>query len=333
MSPLRVLVVLFSMSILDTAAAPLFEDETVVEATLVGPIESTVDRKTEREERPFTLTADGVDHAVEIRVRGKSRIRVCVFPPLRLDFEKGASEGTLFADQDKLRLVTHCRDSDRSEQDLLEEYAAYRILNRITEFSYRVRLLRLRYVDAGSSEDAVERFGFVVESDRELAERTGSAPVRLEGVRLGALDAEHAAAVYIFEYLIGNTDWSLVTADGDEFCCHNGNLFERGERLYYVPYDFDLAGLVNARYAFPDPSLRIKTVTKRRYRGYCTSPDALRAALATIVERRESILDVLRGLPSLPPKQIDSKVRYLERFFTEAEDADKLLTRFERRCL
>lgn len=314
-------------------ASPLFDEETILDATISGPLEATVAGKNERAERSFTLSVDGVEHAVRIRVRGKSRIRVCRFPPLRLNFKKGSADGTLFADQDKLKLVTHCRDSDRSEQDLLEEYAAYRILNRITAFSYRVRLLKLRYVDAGLPEDTVERFGFVVESDRELAERTGSAPVRLEGVRLGALDAEHAAAVYIFEYLIGNTDWSLVTADGEEFCCHNGNLFERGERLYYVPYDFDLAGLVDAHYAFPDPSLRIKTVTKRRYRGYCTSPDALRAALATIVERRKSILDVLRGLPSLPAKQIDSKVRYLERFFTEAEDADKLLTRFERRCL
>ena len=58
--------------------------------------------------------------------------------------------------------------------------------------------------------------------------------------------------MFVFQYLIANTDWGYVKADDDDACCHNGDLFEIDNQVVFVPYDFDLAGLVNSRYAFPD---------------------------------------------------------------------------------
>jgi hypothetical protein len=49
---------------------------------------------------------------------------------------------TVFAGQEKLKVVTHCRNEDSGETNVLEEYAAYRILGLLTEAAYRVRLLR-----------------------------------------------------------------------------------------------------------------------------------------------------------------------------------------------
>lgn len=178
-----------------------------------------------------------------------------------------------------------------------------------------------------------QRYGFFIEADNDLVVRTGAAKANIEEISRRSLNESQAAAAYVFHYLIGNTDWSLLTGDGEEFCCHNNDLFEIDDQLYQVPFDFDLAGLVNARYAKPDPSLRIDSVTRRRYRGYCTSLDALRDALTAVKERRSDILTVIRELPGLSTRERDAKIRYLERFFAAANDEDELLESFQRRCL
>ena len=133
--------------------------------------------------------------------------------------------------------------------------------------------------------------------------------------------------------MIGNTDWSLVTADGDDECCHNIHLFDVDTQRYVVPYDFDLSGLVNARYARPDPSLGIRRVTSRRYRGYCISPEALREATRDIAERRGDVLGVVRQIPGLTEKDTRAMEEYLEKFFKRANKLDKLVAHFERSCI
>ena len=62
------------------------------------------------------------------------------------------TEGTIFEGQDKFRVVTHCRDRDEYEENVLEEYLAYRIYALLTEISFRVRLARITYGDCTSSD-------------------------------------------------------------------------------------------------------------------------------------------------------------------------------------
>lgn len=313
----------------------MFEHDAVLEIELTGPISTLLDNKPERDDFPFTLRADGIEHPIEVSLRGKSRLRVCEFPPLRLKFGESKTAGTIFAGQGKLRLVTHCRNYDGAEQDALLEYVAYRIFNLLSEIGYRVRLLKITYSDVDGRLDskARNRYGFLIESTSGLADRIGATPIAVTGITRGSLNPEHAALVYIFQYLIGNTDWSIVAAEGDEFCCHNGNLYEIDSELYLVPYDFDLAGLVNARYAKPDPSLRISRVTKRLYRGYCTEPGALRAALERIIDNRSGIVGLLADTPGLSQKETRVARRYLERFFDRAGNQQRLLDHFQSRCL
>ena len=218
---------------------------------------------------------------------------------------------------------------------MLEEFAAYRIFNLISDFSYRVRLLHITYTDSDDHRDGTDlvRYGFLIESENELAERMGALAIRVAGLPRRSLDTDQSAMVYVFQYLIGNTDFSFVVAEDEDTCCHNGDLFDLESRIHYVPYDFDLAGLVNARYAYPHPSLRIRKVTQRLYRGLCTSPDTLRRALGTIRARRTEILDILRESPVLSNKNIEEKVDYLNKFFVKAEDEEGLLKSFGKRCL
>jgi hypothetical protein len=315
------------------SASDLFSEEAVLEAGLTGPLDTLIAGRAADSGLPFTLTVDGAEHRISVSLRGKSRLRVCEFPPLRLRFPAAAAAGTIFEGYADLRLVTHCLDSDRGEQNLLLEYAAYRILNLLTENSYRVRLLRISYSDDRAGDDLRTRFGFLIEPSGELADRIDAERVHVDGISRSALQPEQAAIVYVFQYLIGNTDWSLVKGDDDPSCCFNGNLFAAGTGLLLVPHDFDLSGLVDARYARPDPSLRISRVTQRLYRGYCIQPEALETALRRIVDKRSEILGLIEDTPGLSRRETAAALKFLDGFFRQAGNPRRLLKSFGSRCL
>ena len=316
-------------------AVPLFEESTVLEMELVGPIKELTADKAGEQALPFTLRADGVDHKIEVRLRGNSRRRVCSFPPLRFKFETKASTGTLFDSQKKLKLVTHCKEGDAFEQDLLKEYMAYRIFNMLSEKSYRVRLVSITYsdTDPARNEKTLKRYGYFIESSDELAERIAATQVTRTGVSRESLNSKQASLVYAFQYLVGNTDWSLVKADTDEFCCHNGGLFDIDSSLFLVPYDFDLSGLVNARYAKPDPALRTSSVRKRVYRGYCLATEDLAGAIQAIVDRQSDIVSLPFDTPGVTAREKEEASRYLKGFFKYVSDVDKAAMKFDKRCL
>jgi hypothetical protein len=315
-------------------ASPLFNSDTILEAEITGPFSELLRNKYDREEMAFVLGIGDEEHSVAIRTRGNSRLRVCDFPPLRLNFSADQVEGTMFAGQDKLKLISHCDNNARFERYLLSEYAAYKIFNLLSENSYNVRLIRISYVDNTSTpvESIGNYYAVILESSIEFGVRTGQVPIEATGVRLGGLDHDQAALVFVFQYLIGNTDWSLVRADGDDTCCHNIDLYERESAVQIIPYDFDLAGIVDASYAKPDPKLGLRNVTARRYRGYCIPEESVRAALNTIKNRRLDILAVFDDMPGLTQDGVEEKSAYLKQFFSRAEDADKILQMFERQC-
>lgn len=329
-----VFLVLISMSF-PCAAATLFESNEVIEVTLTGPLNSVLQDKEEQRQQPFVLRVDGDDINIMAGVRGNSRLRVCQFPPLRLYFPNNEAQQTVFEGQKKLRLVTLCRKGNRGRLDVLEEYAAYRIFNVLSDISYRVRLLHITYIDVeGRSKLASQPgYAFAIEPREQLLERVGGEWVKLPGVKLSQIAEQQAALVFVFQYLIANTDWSFALAIGDDACCHNGDLLKINGKLNYVPYDFDLSGLVNASYAKPDVSLRISTVTRRRYRGYCMEPEVLRSAIQIVKSKRDDIFAVLTGIPGYSGEEAEDKIEYLDKFFEQAQNEEKLLKLFERSCI
>jgi hypothetical protein len=283
---------------------------------------------------PFRLRVDNHQLEIQVKPRGKSRLRVCDFPPLRLNFKDANTNGTPFEGQEKLKLVVRCRKNERSVQDVLEEYAAYRIFELLSAVSYRVRLVHITYNDTDQRMDQKyrESYGFLIEPLAQVAARAGGEVSKIPAVSLQRLETRQAALVYVFQYLVGNTDWSFVAPADAEICCHNIHLIGIQDRQVAVPYDFDLTGLVNASYAFPDPSLRIKSVTSRVYRGFCTSTEVLRGAIETVTSRQAEILNVISSLPNDSYKARSGPIDYLLKFFKEAGDEDKIIAKFEKSC-
>lgn len=314
-------------------ASSLFDSSAVLQVRLTGPLRQLIEQKYDREEMQFVLHAEGEHYTIAVRTRGNSRLRKCNFPPLRLAFNAANTAGGLFEGQGKLKLVTHCLPGVSGRMNVLKEYTAYRIFNLLSDVGYRVRLLKINYDDTDDEHKDITTNAFLIESDEELAARTGATIARVPQVRRTDFDQLHLAVVFIFQYLIANTDYSLVASAAEDKCCHNGDLFERDGRLYYVPFDFDLSGLVNARYAKPDPALGISKVTSRRYRGYCVDPGAMSSALKKINTLEAEILDIVSGTPGMVEKGADEVRQFLGRFFKEANDEGRLLGRFAKACI
>jgi hypothetical protein len=81
---------------LHVSAANLFESNEVLMVTLNGPLNTLIRKKKDEQQYPFVLRADGLDHRVMVSARGNSRLRVCVFPPLRLEFGADIPEQSVF---------------------------------------------------------------------------------------------------------------------------------------------------------------------------------------------------------------------------------------------
>ena len=118
--------------------------------------------------------------------------------------------------------------------------------------------------------------------------------------------------VAIFQYMIGNTDWSVPYN-------HNVRLIKLKKdtimRPFLVPYDFDYAGLVNAIYAVPAPELGMETVLERNYRGFPRNMAELELVLAPMREKKEEIYAIIKECAPLSRKNKAEMIGYLEEFF------------------
>ena len=200
--------------------------------------------------------------------------RNCDFVPLRVEFPKQETAGTPFEGQTALKLGTHCRGDKVYENYTLREYLTYRLFNMMTPLSFRARLGRATYVDATTKKTVATRYSIFIEHENEVARRFGGRIVELPRIVFTDLDAPTLTRMMMFEYMIGNTDFSI-------WALHNVRIVQdRARRLYPVPYDFDLSGFVHAPYASPDPRIGIRSVLDRLYRGPCRTTDEFEAAAA-----------------------------------------------------
>lgn len=328
-------------------AAPLFETHDLLSFTIRAPLRDILsDRSQESEEHPGTLVLRGSDGDstsldVKIKTRGNSRLRkaICNFPPVRLNFQTGQAEQTIFAGQDKLKLVTHCQDGkDEYEQYLLKEYLIYRAFNLLTDLSFRVRLARVTYVDSEDRRDVITRYGFLIEQNERMAARNDREALEVRVVSPGYVDPEYLNLVEVFQYMVGNPDWSAFAAEkGKSECCHNTSpVGSMQGPVFPVPFDFDITGLVSPRYVNrlyqATPGARVSNVTKRIYRGLCRSERYLDNQFATLRDQRDDIYALYNTQEGLDPKVLKRALEYLDDFYEVIDNPGKVEREIRRDC-
>ena len=301
-------------------ATPLFASDEPIRITIKGPMSQVAsDRSGTPHNGLLSLTGSADSYPVALSARGITRRQsdVCQFPPLRVDFV-GKPSG-LFVGQNRLKLVTHCRKSEDFQQKVLLEYSAYRLYNLLTPLSFRARLATIDYVD-DSGRPFITRTGFFIEDVDDLAKRNGiTKPRTPDRVPISQIDRSGGARFALFNYMIGNLDWSMRAGPAGEGCCHNGRLLAApGSSVFTpVPYDFDFSGLVDAPYAAPPEGIRVRSVRERSYRGYCIQNAEAAAAAAEMVARRAQINSTFASIPGLTDKTRAKAVAYLDGFFSD----------------
>ena len=320
---------------------PLFAGVETLEVTLEAPFRQLMRERDESSELPgkfrYTDSAGAaVELDVKVRTRGKFRAQkdTCEFAPLRLNFRTSQVKDTLFAGQDKIKLVTHCEtNSSRYDQTVITEYLAYRILNVMTDYSYRVRLLRIRYVFTDGNRE-LKSYAFFIERDKRLARRLGQERASVAKLEVASLQADHANLTSVFQFLIGNTDFSPIAVSRDVTCCHNYTPFTAdGEVFYSIPYDFDHCGLVNAPHAEPSSQFRLRDVRQRLYRGRCVNNELLPSTLDQFRQRRaaiEALIDNQGELSSFTRRRTRS---YIKGFYKIIDDPELSKSYLVKRCI
>jgi len=282
---------------------------------------------------PAVMRIDGGDGEgrsipVRLRTRGHFRLmsRNCSFVPLRVEFPRQEVEGTVFEGVGSLKLGTHCAGDQEYEQYTLREYLAYRIFNLFTPRSFRARLAKATHVDSSTGKTLAIRYAMFIESEADVARRLEGRVVQLPRTLFRDLDPETLTLMMLFEYMIGNTDFSI-------FALHNVRLVQDQARvLYPIPYDFDLSGVVNARYAVPDRQLPIATVLDRLYRGPCRSREDLRPFLAAFRARKADVMAAVDAVPDLDQTSRRKARDYLEDFYRTIEHSGSVKSQLVDRC-
>ncbi len=297
----------------------LFDSDSVLEINLTANFKS-LQRKKHKDPEPeywaklwyLNASSDTIAIKSKIKARGEVRKKLCPFPPLRLDLPKKKVAGTWFQGENKLKLVTHCREQYRNQTYVQKEYLIYKIYSVISDFSFKARMLRINYYDSLTNQPICSEYAFALEDLDDLASRNDALVVEKEGLHPKFLRPFDYGVMAVFQYMIGNTDWH-------EPSLHNLYLVKprdpNSQYLVAVPFDFDYSGIINSHYAVVRDGLPIQSVKERLYRGLCQNQDIVKAVLEHFVKHKQAVYAEVAKHGDLSDQARDSMIDYLDDFY------------------
>lgn len=311
----------------------LFGSEDIFRITLHGEIASLLrDRNGKPKYTRLKLSyseANGDLITLPLKVRQRGNFRRlksnCSLPPLLLNFPKKKTTNTLFEGQNKIKLVMPCRD----DKYVLQEYYTYKLYNLITPKSFKVRLIEVVLDDPGlKSREKLPFYGFLLEEEDEMAKRNNMISIKRMLLRPEITQREDFLNMAVFNYLIGNTDWSVQYRQNIKLIAEDSVSLPAT-----VPYDFDHAGIVRAPYAHPAEELKLRSTLERRYRGYCLEDmQEFKDVLARYDNLKEDIYGVYTSTSLLEDKYVQRTLKYLDEFYATIHDPKKLRSEFQYPC-
>lgn len=249
---------------------------------------------------------------IRLKLRGKFRRMNCTStPPLKIYFDKEQLKAAGLAKYDDLKLVNYCHDDKAIAMDLLsKEFMAYKLYNELTAHSFRVQMLKITYQDTKSSKK-IKQYAFVIEDTAQLRKRNGLSKVEQEfGFTNGQYHQELAYQVALFQFMIGNADWSLNFEK-------NIKVLEKNDQMIPVPYDFDFSGLVNPPYGAVNSGLGISNLKDRVYLGYLDDEELLLETIQLFKEKKDAILAAVKKSKHLYHATKTEMKIYLSEFFDQ----------------
>ena len=291
-----------------------FQDESIIDVTLEMDMKDLLGKKQKERFLPATITmafrdGESITEQIRVSVRGNFRRETCYMPGLKLDFHNPTSKRLYKLD--KLKMVCGCGSGSDNEQLVLKEYMVYKMYNQFTERSLRVRLLKVTFKDAAGKKKPYVQHAFFLEDIDEMAKRHNMIEVEGSVYNTELTDRQQMTMVAMFEYMIGNTDWSVPNY-------HNIKLMgskDKSSRPIAIPYDFDICGFVDPAYATVDEQLNIENVRQRLYRGFARSMDELQSTIKIFNEKKDVVYALIQSFPLFEQKTKQNCIGFIDEFY------------------
>jgi hypothetical protein len=258
---------------------------------------------------------------IKLRARGGYRRENCYFVPLKLKLKKSITKGTLFEGNKKLKIVLPCLLERYNDDYVVKEYMAYKLYEVISPYHFNTRLANIELLEEkGKRIKEHELKGILIEDIDKVAKRFNGKEIdRI--IHPMNMDTITAIQISFFQYLIGNTDFSLKYQ-------HKEKLLFVDNEYISVPYDFDMSGLVNSSYAvvsnIQNVPLSITEVTQRLYKGYKRDEILLQEVRQYYLAHKTQIFDAVDDLKKFfhDPTQFYEAKKFIVDFY-EVLESDK----------
>ena len=226
-------------------------------------------------------------------------------------FKKTDAKGTLFEGNKNLKLVMPCLLRKEKNDNIIQEFIAYKFYEKISPYYFKTRLVDIEFTEIKKKKTEVHKLtGFLIEDDKRVADRfEGKSFERY--IHPKAMDDMTSVQNSIFQFMIGNTDFSVAYQ-------HNGKLLYIDKKIYPLPYDFDLCGLVDASYAIVNNTLGINSVRDRKYRGFKRDESLLEKVRNQILSKKNEFYQIVNSQKSKfeLTTEFESTNEYLQVFST-----------------
>lgn len=273
---------------------------------------------------PATLTDEsGKTFALEVRTRGKFRRTRCEIPPIKLKFPIDNLLAEDMNSMNEIKLVLPCADRAVHDELIVREYVAYRMYETLNpERSTRARLIRLQLKHKNKRRPK-KMLGLLVEHEEQVSKRLGCSVHEDWGVKPEQLSMDDAALMVLFQYMIGNTDWEIVSS-------RNLMLLQTPDSasIIPVPYDFDFSGLVSAPYASPSAESGVLTVYDRFLMADGIDDSAMQKARESILSAKAELYKWCK-ISFLSIESTEQMIFFLDTFFDALESDEKLPQKLE----
>jgi hypothetical protein len=257
-------------------------------------------------------TSDTIPSEIKTRGHFRKMSENCNYPPLLLTFNHDSAKKKLPLEKEgNLKLVVPCVD----DEYIVREWLVYKVYNILTPMSLNARLVKLTMYDTRKSKAYDEMFGILLENEKKMAERNQQTIIKRK-LNPQNLEQETYLRMAMFQYMIGNTDWSI------QFQQNMILMADKGFHApYCVAYDFDHSGMVEAPYAQPAEALQMSSVKERRYRGYCIQDISVYDPfIKQFNEAKPEIYSLYQNCKYINEKYRSGILKYLDKFYETIND-------------
>jgi hypothetical protein len=306
---------------------PLFGTDDVLEVFLRFNLSSFLKKTDKNQSFNGDMTiyfsdTDSVEKNVTVKYRGENRFERCRIPPMRITFKKPLYEASDSGKVKKMKLVNPCQPGVSYENYVIKEYLVYKLYSVLTDTCFRVRLVKINFIDSEKKKKPITQYGIFVEPEELLAKRTNILEVKSTSMSQRHMFPAMIDRIAIFNYMISNWDWSV--AGQHNISVFSSQDYNLGGLGIPVPFDFDLCGIVNADYSIPPPGMGIESNRDRMFTGICRSREVYQEELLMFLDKKDDFYSVINDYPYLDKGAKKDITVFLDQFFSQLEKQKSL---------